>query len=241
MEFAGWFLNNSASSKLVIHVRFDQPRSYLFCHQRSIAQATCGGNLFSGADTRRRLVSVWSAGHVSCLVIFSGLQQRPGKARVLVGRCNGRDVVMSPADQLTQPTVRAIWSRSREFDHRAPTMNKQRSKVDIAALADAEQLRLAAAGVLLWHEANPGRELSCVLEVRRIACTGHQRARSHGADARDRFQPTTDFAAAMPQLDLAFELAHLAVEFLQMLQQSVNENLPGSTLLASSISSGTRS
>jgi hypothetical protein len=40
MECAGWFLYNSASSKLVIHARFDQPRSYLSCHQRSSAKAT---------------------------------------------------------------------------------------------------------------------------------------------------------------------------------------------------------
>ena len=41
MECAGWLLNKTASSKLVISVRFDQPRSYLYCHQRSIAIATC--------------------------------------------------------------------------------------------------------------------------------------------------------------------------------------------------------
>lgn len=29
MECAGWLLNKSASSKLTVHVRFDQPRSYL--------------------------------------------------------------------------------------------------------------------------------------------------------------------------------------------------------------------
>jgi hypothetical protein len=42
MECAGWLLNKAASSKLVIPVRFDQPRSYLSCHQCSIAYATCG-------------------------------------------------------------------------------------------------------------------------------------------------------------------------------------------------------
>jgi pimeloyl-ACP methyl ester carboxylesterase len=40
MECAGWLLINASSSRLVIHVRFDQPRSYLSCHQRSIAKAT---------------------------------------------------------------------------------------------------------------------------------------------------------------------------------------------------------
>jgi hypothetical protein len=42
MEYAGWLLYKFASSRLVVHVRFDQPRSDLSCHQRSIAQATCG-------------------------------------------------------------------------------------------------------------------------------------------------------------------------------------------------------
>jgi hypothetical protein len=40
MECAGWLLNKYSSSMLVIRVRFYQPRSYLCCHQRSIAHAT---------------------------------------------------------------------------------------------------------------------------------------------------------------------------------------------------------
>lgn len=61
MECAGWLLYKSASSKLEVHVRFDQPRSYLSCHQRSIAKATCGGYFLPLADGRRltRYVVTW--------------------------------------------------------------------------------------------------------------------------------------------------------------------------------------
>jgi hypothetical protein len=55
MECAGWFLNNAASLKLVIHATFDQPRSHLSCHQRSIAKATCRSSSFQDGIRRRRL------------------------------------------------------------------------------------------------------------------------------------------------------------------------------------------
>src|SRR2546423_1071475 len=60
MECAGWFLNNAASSKLVIHARFDQPRSYLFCHQRF----DCHSNLWKSSIAHCRCLAVRRFGGV---------------------------------------------------------------------------------------------------------------------------------------------------------------------------------
>lgn len=180
MECAGWFLNNAASSKLVIHARFDQPRSYLSCHQRSIAKATCAGNLFCSAVFGRQSELRRRCRHMTRLVGLARRQQRPREPRVLVGHCNGRDVVMSATDQLAPPRPGPVGSCLGELHQRSATVNQQGSQVNVASLADAQQLRLAVAGVLMRYQPHPCGELPRVLEVARVAGAGHQSARGEG-------------------------------------------------------------
>ena len=45
--------------------------------------------------------------------------------------------------------------------HRTGTMNQQRSQIRIAPLADAQQQRLAAAGMLPRDQSQPGCQLAC--------------------------------------------------------------------------------
>ena len=73
------------------------------------------------------------------------------------------------------------------------------------------------------YQPDPGRELPCVPEVARVTGAGHQRAGGDGADAGDRLEPLAHFAAAMPLLDLAFEFSHLPIQFLEVLQQPVDQ------------------
>lgn len=65
------------------------------------------------------------------------------------GQCDGRDVLAAALTQLLDPkTLRivALWCKA----HRgARAVHQQGSQVDIAALADAKQPGLAAAGILL--------------------------------------------------------------------------------------------
>ena len=203
MECAGWLLNNAASSRLVIHARFDQPRSYLSCHQRSIAKATCAGIPFCSAVlSRPRRLRRWCR-YVPRLVGLARGQQRPRQPRVLVGHRDSGDVVMPTRDEFAKPCASTISTCPRQLNQGSAPVNQQGPQVDIASLADDQELRLAAAGVLVRHQTDPRRELPRVLEVARVPGAGHQRAGGEGADSGDGFQPLADFAAAMPLLDLA--------------------------------------
>jgi len=108
---------------------------------------------------------------------------RPGQARVLVGHRHRRNVVMSATDQLTEPTACLIGPCPGKLHHRLAAVDQQRTKVDVAAFADAQQLGLAATGVLMRHKSYPRRELPRVLEVGRIAGASYKRAGGHGADS----------------------------------------------------------
>ena len=243
MECAGWLLYNSASSKLVVHARFDQPRSYLSCHQRSIAKATCGRNLPCRADGRAVRKLRCRGRHMHRFIRLACGQQCPSKARVLVRHRHGSDVVMSTASQLAQPGAGSVSPCLGQLHQCTAAVDQQRAKVDVAALADAQKLRLATAGVLTRHQPDPRCELPRVLEVARVAGAGHERAGGEGSDSWNRLQPTADLAAAMPQLDLTLEFTHCRSSSLRCCSSRSISSLkrPGSSLLASSIRSGTRS
>src|SRR5829696_4996601 len=76
-------------------------------------------------------------------------QHRPRDPRQLIGQGNDGDVAVSSRQQATQPGP----ERCRAFGERRQrgpgAMNEEHSKILVAALADAEQLRPAAGGVLL--------------------------------------------------------------------------------------------
>lgn len=170
MEYAGWVLYKSSSSKLAVHVRFDQPRSYLCCHQRSIAKATCGSSS-SKACIRRRLLRDRRRRARGLINLARG-QHRPGEPCVLVGHCHRRDVVVSPSHELAKPRTGPITARPGQLHQRAATVDQQRSQVHVPSLADAQQHVLAPAGVLMRHQPDPGSELARVLEVAGVSRTG---------------------------------------------------------------------
>ena len=64
----------------------------------------------------------------------------------------------------------------------------------IAALGDAAELLLAAAGVLFRHQPHPGREISSRSENPRIGNAGHQRGCEHRSDAGDLVEPLARLA-----------------------------------------------
>ena len=59
------------------------------------------------------------------------------------------------------------------------------AEIDVAALTDAEQLRLAAGGVLSRHQAEPCREVSPLAECCAVADGGNDGCRDDRANARD--------------------------------------------------------
>ena len=56
-----------------------------------------------------------------------------------------------------------------------------------------------------------------------IGNRGHQRTRRQRPDAGNLLEPAAELAVAVPRLDLRFELADLAIELLQVVQQSLHQ------------------
>lgn len=69
-------------------------------------------------------------------------------------------------------------------------------QIAIAAFTDTEQAGSPSTGPLFRHQAEPGRELTAVLEAGSIAHRGNQGGCRHGADAFDLPKPLTLLAGA---------------------------------------------
>ena len=62
-------------------------------------------------------------------------------------------------------------------------MYQERSKIGIPALAEAQQIGLAAGRVLPGHETQPCGKLAAIVEVLRVSDGGDQRAGADWSDA----------------------------------------------------------
>ncbi len=111
-------------------------------------------------------------------------QQRPDRPGILVGQSNRRHVLVASCQQLAQPRIGLRLSLCHPDDGPGP-VDQQRAQIRVAALADAQQRRLAAGGMLLRHNAQPRSQLPAVSETPGIAHGRHQSARRHWADARN--------------------------------------------------------
>src|SRR5262245_25890114 len=102
-------------------------------------------------------------------------------------------------------------------------MNEQRAQINVTPLTDPQQCRSAAAGMLSRHQSDPRRHLPPVGEAPCVSDGGHQCAGAQGSDTRDLLKLLAELTAAMPCLDLRFELADLAIELLEVVQQSLHQ------------------
>ena len=75
-------------------------------------------------------------------------EQRPNRARVLIGQRDRGNVRMSSVQQARKPHVGVHRLSLRRQDGRARAVNQQCAQVHIAALADAQQRWLASARML---------------------------------------------------------------------------------------------
>lgn len=149
-------------------------------------------------------------------------QERPDRARVLVGQRHRRHVLVASRQQLGKPRIgiRFAFGCSQR---RPRAVDEQRAQVGIAALADAQKRRLAAGGVLPGHDAQPGRQLPAVLEVAGIPDRGRHRRGRERAETRNGRQLLAGRVLPMPQLDFGAQLADLAVEFPEVVEQARDE------------------
>ena len=96
--------------------------------------------------------------------------------------------------------------------------------------------------MLSRHQSNPRRHLPPVGEAPCVSDRRYQCAGAQGSDTGDLLKLLAQLAAAMPSLDLRFELADLAIELLEVVQQSLHQmpDAAGSLSVAFSRTSGTR-
>ena len=137
-------------------------------------------------------------------------EQRPDPPRIFVGQ--GHHIWVSSMEQLSEPVSRMIRWALGDVDDRARAVNEQRPQIGIAALANAQQRGLAAAGMLLGNQSQPGRQLPAIFELSSIAEGGHQGARRERADTRDRGQLAAGGLFSMPSLDLFIQFLHLSIQ-----------------------------
>ncbi len=106
---------------------------------------------------------------------------RPQDARVLVGQRNHRLLPTGAFAQRQRPLRDPVLSSVRRHHGRLRPLDQQRAQVGVAALGDAAQAGLAAAGVLARRQADPRAELSAVPELPEVVHGG-----DHGYTARTR-------------------------------------------------------
>ena len=100
-------------------------------------------------------------------------------------------------------------------------LDQQRAQVVVAALGDAPQTGLAAAGVLARHHAQPGAELVAALELLEVAHAGRQRRRTEFADADDLGRALGRRAGAHMLADLLVAPAQVLVELAPVIERAL--------------------
>lgn len=76
-------------------------------------------------------------------------------------------------------------------------MNQQGSHLGVPALANAQQVLLAAAGVLSGHQAQPGGDRSAIVKALGVSNGCHQRAGGDGAYVRNGSEFVAYFASTV--------------------------------------------
>ena len=103
------------------------------------------------------------------VIVLSLGQHRPGNPRQLVRHRDDRHIAMHPTFQLTHPGVQRQSVSMGLMEHRSCAMDEQTSQIGIAALTDAEQLRLSSRRMLSRDQAQPRREVAPLDERRSIS------------------------------------------------------------------------
>lgn len=106
---------------------------------------------------------------------------------------------------------------------RTGSVDEQRAQIAVTSFANAQQDRLAAAGMLPGNQAHPGSELPGILEAVGISDRRHQRACCNGPDPGNLRSPLTSLALLMPEPNLLFQLFYLPIQFLQIVGKSLQQ------------------
>jgi len=102
-------------------------------------------------------------------------------------------------------------------------MNQHLAQINVASLADAEELRLASCGVLSWHNAEPCCEVPSLAEGRSVADRGHDGRRYDGSDAWDLTNACAACVGSGDAFQLFGKLLDLVLHCLPLTPQYVDE------------------
>ena len=106
------------------------------------------------------------------LIIFAAGQHGPGYARQFVGDCDHYFVTWCPLGKPVHPLPETSGVILDAKQYGPSTVDQHATQIGVASLADAIQLCVAAGRVLSRYEAEPGCELSPLVECGSVADRG---------------------------------------------------------------------
>src|SRR5439155_6502609 len=102
-----------------------------------------------------------------------------------VGDCDHYFVTWCPLGKPVHPPPETSGVILDAKQYGPSSVDQHATQIDVAALADAEQLLLASGGVLAGHDANPGCEVPPTAKGSPVADCGHGCRRDQRAEAGD--------------------------------------------------------
>src|SRR6202044_3632655 len=121
------------------------------------------------------------------------------------GEGDDRNVAMGATGESLPPSAKRRVALSHVGQARARSMDHLPAQVFVAALADPEQLRLAAGRELTGNQAEPRGEIAPALEALSLADGGDKGGCDDRADAWDRRQPVGLFVLLRPANELSIK------------------------------------
>ena len=112
---------------------------------------------------------------------------------------------MGPGHQGFRPSAERRVPLGHIRQSRSRSMDQLPAQISVAALADPQQLRLAAGGELPRNQTEPGGEIAAAVEAFRMTDGGDESRRDDRADARNCRQPAGVLILLGPANELGVE------------------------------------
>ena len=122
---------------------------------------------------------------------------------------------MGPHHQRFRPSTERSVALGHIGQRGARSVDQLLAQILVAALADTQQLRLAAGGELPRNQTEPGGEIAAVVEAFRVADSGDER-RCDDPQAGDCRQSAGVFVLPCPLDELGVESRDPAIEFVPL-------------------------
>ena len=120
------------------------------------------------------------------------------------------------------PIVRLDPCLIRNTAARCP-VDEDLAEVDVAALADAEQLRLAAGRILSWHDTEPSSKVTALSKGRAVADGGNDSRGHDRPDARNLPDAGTPWVGRGDPFQLEAESLNLVLDGLPLLPKKIDQ------------------